>query len=243
MMAAVSVGSSRRWRLPNGAGGKEDSDGAFCQLVQRPIARPIARMVARHVGPNAVTAADLVTGLAAAFALGAGLDLAAVALAQAYGVLSCVDGEVARLRRSVSRLGDYFDTMVDRLVELALVAALAASLARDLSGREPIIAALALATATAMMTLSTEKFRSAFEHSYPKRRLEPLFTWVSSGSDARLLVVSIGIVAAYVTGEPRVLLGTMWLLVTLLCLNLVLRFARIARLARSAEAAVERTAP
>ena len=49
---------------------------------------------------------------------------------QIFGIWSCVDGEIARLTKTTSRLGDFYDTMVDRIAEFLIVGTLMLSMYR-----------------------------------------------------------------------------------------------------------------
>ncbi len=53
---------------------------------------------------------------------------------QVFGVFSCVDGEIARLRNEVSQLGDFLDTMTDRVTEAAIVLAMTVSIDAQIGG-------------------------------------------------------------------------------------------------------------
>jgi phosphatidylglycerophosphate synthase len=203
------------------------TDGPYCALVQRRLSAPLSRRLAVRVDPGVVTAADAVVGLAAAGALAAGSEAIALITVQLFGVLSCTDGEVARLRAQVSKRGDFADTLVDRTVEVAFVCAVVVYLADDMTGRAPFAAGLALLAAVALLTLSAEKFRSATHAGYPKRRLEGGFAWVSAGSDVRLMVLSAGVLAAWATDESQVLLATVWALAAVAFANYAHRVVRV----------------
>jgi phosphatidylglycerophosphate synthase len=205
-----------------GVAGKNASDGAYCQVVQRRISGFVSPWFARRMGPNAVTGLGLAVGLAASAAAVTGLFVVAAALIQLFGVLSCVDGEVARARGQTSPAGDFFDTMVDRIVEVLAIATIAA--AAGLDGRPKALGAgMALTAAVLLLVVSTEKYRSAFGEGYPKRIWEPAFSWASAGSDGRLLILSCGLVAAAVTGSATALEVTLWSLAGFCGANLLWR--------------------
>lgn len=214
---------------------RSTSDGLFCTIVQRPLARPIATWLAPWLVPNAATALDFAVGIAAAGALALGYFLEAVALIQLFGVLSCVDGEIARIRASVTKIGDYLDTLVDRVVELAFVEAAVLRLSREVDAHQALWVGLALVGGIFLLTASTEKFSSAFGRSYPKR-LEPGFALVSSGSDTRLLVASAA-TALMAAGGNHIALLMLAGLAAAAYLNLVFRLGLVTRLDRRAQLA------
>ena len=202
----------------------QSTDGGYCQAVQRRLSRPLSVCLGRWVSPSWVTLADFAIGVLAAALILSGAYVAAVVAIQAFGVLSCVDGEVARLRRQTSQIGDYLDTMVDRTVEFAvLTASLVRCLALGQSWLPP--AGFALLIGVGLLMLSSEKYRSVRHTGYPKRSLELPFLWVTSGSDARLLIVSLLLLAA--ARWPALLPPGLAVLAVVVYANLAYRLARI----------------
>lgn len=85
------------------------------------------RLVTTSVTPNALTLAMIGVGLLGAIAAavpGLVTALLAAALVQVYLLLDCVDGEVARWRRTTSAAGVYLDRLGHHVVESALVVGL-----------------------------------------------------------------------------------------------------------------------
>jgi hypothetical protein len=64
---------------------------------------------------------------------------------------------------------------------------------------------------------------------YPKRRLERLFGLFCSGSDSRLLMLSIGLVVSEVTGVGVFLLWLMWVLAAAAFVNFIFRIVLVYR--------------
>lgn len=208
---------------------KPESDGPFCFFLQRRISILLSPALAAHVTPNAATGLNLSMGLAAAGLFLMGHWLAAVAMIHVFGVFSCVDGEIARLRGEASQLGDFLDTMTDRGTEAALVLAMTASLAGrlDLPWVWPV--GSMLLCGVWLLTVSSEKFRSSYGRGYPKRHLEPIFAWLSAGSDVRLLVLSVGFGLAQLQGQALIGLWTMAGLALLTHVNFLVRIYRVSR--------------
>jgi len=108
---------------------KKASDGTYCYLVQRRLSAYITGFcVRRGISANAATRIDFILALLAALFLYLGYSITAVVFIQLFGIWSCVDGEIARLTKSTSRLGDFYDTMVDRTAEFLIVGALMLSM-------------------------------------------------------------------------------------------------------------------
>ncbi|MFI8933370.1 CDP-alcohol phosphatidyltransferase family protein [Streptomyces sp. NPDC053474] len=205
-------------------------DGVYCQVVQRRLSGLVSPALARRFGPNTVTTFDLLAGLAAAACILTGQLLAGGLLVQIFGVLSCCDGEVARIRGEQSAIGDFYDTMTDRIVESALTIALAVRLSWSV-GSEALWAGLLILAGALLLAVSSEKFHSAFGRRYPKKHAEKPFILISAGSDARLLVLTIALVL-WTGWGPAPALAVLWVEAGAMSLNLLVRGYRVHLMAR-----------
>ena len=106
--------------------------------VHRRLSRPISRLaVAAGIGPNAITVASGVVGLASVAAFARGEMAAVVAGFVLYVgavVLDHADGEVARLTLTESVLGEWLDIVVDTLIHGTMLLALGLACARVTGG-------------------------------------------------------------------------------------------------------------
>jgi phosphatidylglycerophosphate synthase len=216
-----------RWKFP--ALAKPESDGAFCYHIQRRISVWFSIRLARHIGPNAATGLDLFFGVAAAALVLLGHWLWGVVLIQIFGIFSCVDGEIARIQGRASRIGDFLDTLTDRVTEVLLVAAITISLCDQVDPVSALSAGLALLGAVFMLTTSSEKFRSAWRMGYPKRRYERLFSLFCAGSEGRLLILSLGLVVGDLTRDGSIMLWLLWALAAAVSLNFLVRIGLVWR--------------
>ena len=80
-----------------------------------------------------------------------------------------------------------------------------------------------------MLTTSSEKFRSAWQMGYPKRRLEKLFSLFCAASDTRQLMLSIGLVVSDLTGDGSFLLWLLWALAAAAYVNFLVRIGLVYR--------------
>lgn len=87
------------------------------------VARPLAR---RSISPNAVTVAGLALSAAVPFVagLGSGWALAGAGLVVVSALADTVDGALAVTSQRTSRLGQVYDSVADRLAEVAWLVAL-----------------------------------------------------------------------------------------------------------------------
>ena len=216
-----------RWQYP--ALAKPESDGFYCYHIQRRISAWFSVRLAGRMGANAATGLDLILGVAAATLVLLDHWLWGVVMIQLFGIFSCVDGEIARIQDRSSRIGDFLDTLTDRVVELLLVGAIAFSLRDRVDSASALAAGFALLGGVFLLTTSSEKFRSAWQRGYPKRRLEKLFGLFCAGSDTRLLMLSIGLVVSDLTGEGSFLLWLLWALAAAACVNFLVRIGLVYR--------------
>ncbi len=216
-----------RWQYP--ALAKPESDGFYCYHIQRRISAWFSVRLAGRMGANAATGLDLIFGVAAAVLVLLDHWLWGVVMIQLFGIFSCVDGEIARIQDRSSRIGDFLDTLTDRVVELLLVGAIAFSLRDRVDSASALAAGFALLGGVFLLTTSSEKFRSAWQMGYPKRRLEKLFGLFCAGSDTRLLMLSIGLVVSDLTGEGSFLLWLLWALAAAACVNFLVRIGLVYR--------------
>ncbi len=219
--------NAAQWKYP--ALTKPESDGAYCYHMQRRISVWVSVRLARFMGPNAATGLDLVFGVAAAVLVMLDCWLLGVLLIQVFGIFSCVDGEIARIRGRSSKLGDFLDTLTDRVTELLLVGGITFSLCAHMDPVSALTAGFALLGGVFVLTTSSEKFRSAYQIGYPKRRLEKLFGLFCSGSDTRLLLLSIGLVVSDLTGDSSFLFWLLWALAVATYVNFLVRIGLVYR--------------
>ncbi|MCH7744022.1 MAG: CDP-alcohol phosphatidyltransferase family protein [Proteobacteria bacterium] len=218
---------SAQWLYP--ALTKPASDGTYCYQVQRRISVWFSIRLARHISSNAATGIDLIFGVSAAVLVLLDYWLWGAVMIQAFGIFSCVDGEIARIQDRASRIGDFLDTMTDRGTELLLLLAIAISLGTKVNAESAFVAAFALLGGVFLLTASSEKFRSTYQMGYPKRRLEKLFNLFCGGSDSRLLLLSIGLVVSDLSGDGLFLLWLLWILAALSYLNFFVRIGLVYR--------------
>ena len=216
-----------RWQYPTLA--KPESDSFYCYHIQRRISAWFSVRLAGRMGANAATGLDLIFGVAAAVLVLLDHWLWGVVMIQLFGIFSCVDGEIARIQGRSSRIGDFLDTLTDRVVELLLVGAIAFSLRDRVDSASALAAGFALLGGVFLLTTSSEKFRSAWQTGYPKRRLEKLFSLFCAASDTRQLMLSIGLVVSDLTGDGLFLLWLLWALAAAACVNFLVRIGLVYR--------------
>ena len=92
--------------------------GVACNRVIRQIVRGLALS---RIHPNVLTFIGLLINIAAAVLLGMGSFFAAGLVIIGAGIFDMVDGRVARETNRVTRCGGFFDSVLDRYSDLALL--------------------------------------------------------------------------------------------------------------------------
>ena len=212
---------------------KKASDGVYCYWVQRRLSSYITALCVRlGISANTATLVDFIFAVIAALFLYLGHHIAGVIFIQLFGIWSCVDGEIARLTKETSQLGDYYDTMVDRTAELLIVGALMILMERTSPAAAWGTIFFAYMGSVFLITASSEKFRSVFHKNYPKTQEEPFFCWLCAGGDIRFLYLSLGIITYAISGYAAIIQWLMVSLTVLLGLNFIFRLWRIFKLAQ-----------
>lgn len=186
-------------------------------LLVDPVATRFADALVpvRWVTPTRVTVVAQLLGLAAAAAFGAGALAAGALLFELRFVLDCVDGKLARQRRSTSAAGGFLDAIGDSIVVALMLVALAARLHADGDLRAAVAVGLPAAylahvlvtvarqdvatRARAALPLTADALPDGYRRWMAQRRLRAL----PSRVDAEHGLLLVGPVASWITGEPR----------------------------------------
>ena len=199
-------------------------DGLVSRRLNRPLSRHVSvLLVRRGVSPSAVTAGafGVTVAAAAVVALGALSPVLLVLgglLVQLASVVDGCDGEVARATLRKSGVGAFLDSVLDRLGDVALLAALAIAAQGGALTWTALAAALA---ASLFVPYVKAAYEAALGRAFPAGR-------ISFGRDARLLLIAIGAIAL----QPQ------WALVAVAALSAVEAAFRVVTGLRAAAAPV-----
>ena len=132
------------------------TQGLVAPVLRRLLAAPwrwaLRGLLALGVTPNQLTLASLATNLAIAVMLARGMRLLPGLLLIPAGLFDVFDGSVARARGESSKRGAWFDSVLDRAADGAVLAALFLSLAWQ---HRTVEAGLALAALGVSLFVST----------------------------------------------------------------------------------------
>ena len=105
---------------------KPDEDGFVARYLNRPVSRRISEILVRTpVSPNGISLMSFAVGIIGAimFCLGGYIwTILAGLVIQLSSTVDGCDGEIARLKFQSSKFGGWFDTILDRYADTAMVA-------------------------------------------------------------------------------------------------------------------------
>ncbi len=165
------------------------SDGPVSTYINRPISTRISLLLYRHLPwlkPNHVTILSFLLSIAAAFLIAWNLILVGGIVAQLSSIIDGVDGELARLREEVTRFGGFFDTVLDRFADLAIVVALGIYSLQTL----PLLHSLILTSLASAGVVLVSYVSIAAGGRINLQRLRRGFPWATR--DVRLFTVMVG---------------------------------------------------
>ncbi len=172
------------------------ADGPVSRHLNRPVSTRVSMALAPlRPSPHLVSVVAFTMGAAAAWLLALGQGLAGGLLAQATSVVDGVDGEVARLQLRASPKGAMLDGVLDRLGDVAIMAALGLWALAGPTDPRMVLALTAAATAGALLSMATKDRAAALGLPPPPERQ---LGFLLAGRDGRLLLVAV----AAVLGRP-----------------------------------------
>lgn len=95
----------------------------FKQSVTEKLA-PVGNIIGRKITPNQLTLTGLIFGLFAFFFIVNGKTLYGAIFVLLSGIFDMLDGLVARTQRMTTNFGGFFDSVIDRYVDILLFIAL-----------------------------------------------------------------------------------------------------------------------
>ncbi len=205
---------------------RKSADGIAAKVLNRRISLPVTRMLAgTSIHPNQVTLIALACALAGGAVISRGgylPGLVGMLLVELGSIVDGIDGELARLRFQFSRRGQWLDTVVDDVANVAYTTGVVVSLDRaGMSWAVPVGLAAILAFAATQTTqywLILRVYRSgdlaaipwAFQSSeFLSQRPRGVMPWIKATVPKLLkrdFVVTLFVVMAAI-GHLEVVLG------------------------------------
>ena len=179
--------------LPKGV-----SDGPVSRRLNRPISRRLSAVLAHTpVTPNMISVFSFILALAggALFGIGGYLwPLVAGFLVQAASIVDGSDGEIARLKLRSSPFGGWFDSILDRYADLAIVGGITYGF--WLVNPAPAVWMAGLFAAVGFTMYSYTRKEYQVTHGRPLPERFP-FILLPASRDVRIFIVFLGSLAGW----------------------------------------------
>ena len=167
-------------------------EGLVSRHLNRRFSRPLSRWLARTPAtPNQVSVASFLIALGALGLFAVGQNIPAGIAAQVSSIVDGADGDLARLKGMATRFGGFFDAVLDRYADVAVLAGLAYwSHAFEGRGSPAVVATLGLLAIVGALLVSYTQARAEASVGEGFSGVPGLL----AKRDARLLLVMVGAV-------------------------------------------------
>ena len=170
--------------------GRKATDGPVARHLNRPVSRWLTRYLVRtSLTPNQISVFSWALSVIAAvlFAVGGYPALAAGGvIAQLASIIDGCDGEIARLKRSPSDFGGWFDAILDRYADAFLLIGLMWHEFASTGAHLALVLGLAAIVGSFMNSYTADKYDGLMA-----RRLRGA-SYFRLGRDVRVLVICLG---------------------------------------------------
>lgn len=170
---------------------KPKEDGYIARVINRPISRKLSELLVKTpITPNIITVLSFFICCAGAylFSLGEyGWTLFAGVLIQFSSITDGCDGEIARLKLQSSRFGAWFDTILDRYADVAVVAGVTFGCWQTYSQSVILLGSVIAISGFIMASYTNKEYELRFYRQLPKTILNRL-----KKRDVRLFTIFLG---------------------------------------------------
>ena len=165
-------------------------DGIVSQHINRKFSRPIAKFLAEHtrITPNQMSFLSFLVGLISGICFSIGQGIAGGILAQTCSILDGVDGDLAVLTGKTSRFGGFFDSLLDRYADSAIILGLTLNaLNSNYDSSLALTFGLAALLGSLMVSYSRARAEAGLGLVYKSG-----FSGYAANRDVRLFLIMIG---------------------------------------------------
>ncbi|HDI06824.1 MAG TPA: CDP-alcohol phosphatidyltransferase family protein [Candidatus Bathyarchaeota archaeon] len=164
-------------------------DGIVSQSINRKISRPMARLLAQHTraAPNQISVLSLAVSVLSGLCFFLSQNILGGILAQASSILDGVDGDLAVLTGKTSVFGGFFDSVLDRYGDFAILIGMTYSALLNHESILVLAVALIAVIGTFMVSYSRTRAKQSFGITF-KRGI----SGYAANRDVRLLIIMIG---------------------------------------------------
>ncbi|MFQ5941686.1 MAG: sugar phosphate nucleotidyltransferase [Nitrososphaerales archaeon] len=170
---------------------KKDTDGPVSKIINRPISLRLSKILLKTgITPNQISLLSFIIGISGAslFFLGEYfyLILGGI-LVQIHSIIDGCDGEVARLKLRETKYGAWFDAVLDRYVDAAIILGLTYGYWSINNGSLIWVIGFVALIGSFLNSYTGDKYDSIFRNENRANRPK-----IRIGRDVRLLLITIG---------------------------------------------------
>ena len=174
--------------------------------------------------PAHITTLSFLGHIPAAWALWSNRPIMASIYIVVFGLMDLLDGALARVQKSNSKLGIFYDATTDRLKEILIYAALAVFVSKNYAGDVSVWAVPAVVGSSLLVSYVKAKGESAISHeSHDKMLLNQAFSQGIARYEIRMTLLVVGLI----TGLLPALLN---LIIALNLITASMRFIEVSKL-------------
>ena len=185
---------------------KSTTEGLISAHLNRKFSRPLAKFLARTpLTPNQISFLSFIAALGALSLFLTGHNVWAGIVVQISSVLDGVDGDLARIKNMKSSFGGFFDAILDRYSDFAILGGLTFwALEFEARFDDMVVVSAGLAATVGSFMISYSRARAEVSFGKPF----PGLMGSLASRDARLLIIMIGSIVSYGT-VTLIFLGAM----------------------------------
>ncbi|MBD47818.1 MAG: hypothetical protein CL891_01820 [Dehalococcoidia bacterium] len=192
---------------------KSTTEGLVSAHLNRRLSRPLAKLFAKTlVTPNHISFLSFIVAIGSLSLFLTGHNVWAGIVAQTSSVVDGVDGDLARIKNMKSSFGGFFDAILDRYSDLAILGGLTFwALQFEVRFDNMIVIAAGLAATIGSFMISYSRARAEVSFGKPFSGLMGSL----ASRDMRLLIIMVGSIVGHGT-VTLIFLGAMTNLVVVL---------------------------
>ena len=169
---------------------RQAGEGLVSRYLNRRLSRPLAALMARTpCTPNQVSLLSFLMALASFWLFAAGQNIWAGVVAQLSSVVDGVDGDLARIKGMSSRFGGFFDAVLDRYADVAILGGLtywASEFEAKVTGLPVLLTGLLAIVGSLMVSYSRARAEATWGGTFPG------LAGSLASRDMRILIVMVG---------------------------------------------------
>jgi len=208
---------------------RKEGDGLISKHLNRHLSLPITKKIVNYgISPDQITIASFLLSLLAGLLFGLGTAITLVlagVVSQLSSVMDGVDGEIARLKFASTRYGSYFDSILDRYGDTAIIIGMAYASYGVFPDISIIVVTSFALIGSAMSMMSKDSFFKTFGVRYNAGKMDGYGKYLLANRDGRLFLIFL----AGITGQVLLVLGILAITTNLLAIYRLVNARRLAK--------------